>query len=101
MLSNYDVIDDFDDEPQDLSLGEEDNADFDNDFSDDDDSHEEEPEIVEKQEDSDDDSDESIPYDRITEALGEDELEKVLSPLTLVKPEGALFRLLRTEQPRL
>lgn len=89
MLSNYDVIDDFDDEPQDLSLDEEDNADIDNDFSDDDDLPEEEPEIVEKQ----DESDESTLYDRITETLGEDELKDVLSSLPLVKPEDALFRL--------
>ena len=94
MLFKYDAkTDDFDDEPQDSTRDEEDNADFDSDFSDSDDPREAEPEVIGTQGDDDDDSGESIPYDQVTESLGEDDLEGVSPPLTLVKPVGALFRL--------
>lgn len=94
MLFNYNEIDDFDDEPQDALLDEEDDADLHNDFSEDEDSREAEPEIIERQNDDvDDDSNESRAYDRITEILGEDKLEEVPSPLIPVNPTSALFRL--------
>ena len=94
MLFKYDAkTDDFDDEPQDSTRDEEDNADFDSDFSDSDDPREAEPKVIGTQGDDDDDSGESIPYDQVTESLGEDDLEGVSPPLTLVKPVGALFRL--------
>ena len=94
MLFNYDEIDDFDDEPQDALLNEEDDADLHNDFSEDEDSRDAEPEIIERQnDDADDDSNESRAYDRITEILGEDKLEEVPSPLIPVNPTSALFRL--------
>ena len=91
MLFNYDdEIDDFDDEPQDLLLDKEDDADLDSDFPKDEDPLEAEPEMMDKQ---DDDSNESNSYDRIAEILGEDELVEVPSPLILVNPMGELFRL--------
>ena len=83
MLFNNKEIDDFDDEPQDLTPDEENDANLNSDFSDDE---------AETQDDDDDDSDESVPYDRIAEARGEQELEEVASPLTLMKPGGALFQ---------
>ena len=87
MLFNYvKELDDFDDEPQDLALDGEDDADFDGDFSD------EEPHEVKTQDDNSDDSAESVPYDRIPEALDGGEVEEIASPLTLVKPIGAFFQ---------
>lgn len=95
MLFNYDEeTDDFDDEPQDLSLDGEDDANFDdefsNDLSDGEEPPETEPEVMEKQND---DSNESVSYERIAETLKEDKLEEGSSPPTLVEPQGALFRL--------
>lgn len=91
MLFNNKEIDDIDDESQDLAPDEEDDANLNTDFSDDEEPDEAETKVIETQDD--DDSDESAAYDRIAEALDEKELEKVASPLTLVKPADALFRL--------
>ena len=91
MLFNYDEeADDFDDEPQDLSLDGEDDANFDAEFSNDLSDGEEPPEAMEKQNDA---SNESVSYERIAETLKEDKLEEGSSPPTLVEPQGALFRL--------
>ena len=95
MLFNYnDEIDDFDDEPQDLLLDEEDDADIDSDFPEDENSPEVGPEIIEEQDDNngDDDSNKSDPYDRIAEILGGDEFDEGTSPLIPVNPVGILFR---------
>ena len=95
MLFSYDEeIDDLDDEAQGLSLDGEDDANFDdefsNDLSDGEEPPEAEPEVMEKQND---DSNESISYERIAKTLKEDKLEEGSSPPTLVEPQVALFRL--------
>ncbi len=93
MLFNDDKgLDDFDDEPQDSAPNEEDDANLNSDFSDDEEPSDAETEVIETQDDGDDNSDESVAYDRIAEALGEQELEEGAPPLTLVKPMGALFQ---------
>ena len=90
MLFNYDdETDNFDDEPQDVSLDEEDAADFHSDFPEDEAPREAEPEMGEAQ---DEESNESAAYARIAEILGEDEVEEVPPPLMPVNPTGTLFR---------
>ena len=81
--------DNFDDEPQDLLLNEEDEADSHRDFPEDEGPREAEPEMVEEQDDG---SNESAAYARIAEILSEDEVEEIPSPLIPVNPTGALFR---------
>lgn len=89
MLFNNKEIDDFDDEPQNLAPDEEDDANLNSDFSDD----EAETGVIETQDGDADDSDESVPYDRVAEVPDEQALEEGASPLTLVKPMGALFQI--------
>lgn len=94
MLFSYDEeVDEFDDEPQDLSLNEEGDANLDNGVSNDEEPSEPEPEVIEKQDDGNGDGDESTPYERIAETLKGDKLQDASSPPTPVKPQGMLFRL--------
>ena len=90
MLFNYDdETDNFDDEPQDLPLNEEGEADFHSDFPEDEEPREAASEMGEEQ---DEESNESAAYARIAEILGEDEVEEVPPPLMPVNPTGTLFR---------
>lgn len=89
MLFSNKEIDDFDDEPQNLAPDEEDDANLNSDFSDD----EAETEVIETQDGDADDSDESVSYDRVAEVFDEQKSEEAASPLTIVKPMGALFQI--------
>ena len=90
MLFNYDdAVDNFDDEPQDLLLNEENEAEADSTFREDEGTREAETEMVGEQDDG---SNESAAYARIAEILSEDEVEEISSPLLPVNPTGALFR---------